>query len=227
MRIIIQFPHTRLAYGYYGGSQDNPIVQLLVRFYLNKACCVLTYNARGVHPSEGRVSWTMRAECDDMQAAVDHAMQLGIKKMYDRANEAQVHAWVPHVYIAGYSAGSMHASAVRPKLEGAWTGAHVSYLILSYPLGVRWALTCLQTHFFVKCLDELVNLARTSEHVSLDVLYCTRDQFTSTPTYEAWAERMRSLWPAVSLHSIDADHMFSTADAPQTLLDVLHRCSRS
>ena len=83
MRIIIQFPHTRLAYGYYGGSQDNPIVQLLVRFYLNKACCVLTYNARGVHPSEGRVSWTMRAECDDMQAAVDHAMQLGSEKMYD------------------------------------------------------------------------------------------------------------------------------------------------
>ena len=52
---------------------------------------MLTYNARGVHPSEGRVSWTMRAECDDMQAAADYAMQLGSEKMYDRADEAQVH----------------------------------------------------------------------------------------------------------------------------------------
>ena len=57
-------------YGFLGGSQDEPIVQLLVGHYLTQGMHVMTYNARGVQPSQGRVSWTMRPECEDMRLAL-------------------------------------------------------------------------------------------------------------------------------------------------------------
>ena len=97
-------------YGFLGGSQDEPIVQLLVGHYLTQGMHVMTYNARGVQPSQGRVSWTMRSECEDMRLALAYAM--------DRTTPD---TRTPYVHVAGYSTGSMQASTVRPALTGHWS----------------------------------------------------------------------------------------------------------
>lgn len=197
-------------YGFLGGSQDEPMVQLLVGHYVKRSMHVMTYNARGVPPSQGRVSWTMRSECEDMRLALAYAM--------DRATPD---TRTPTVHVAGYSAGSIQASSVRPTLAGRWSDANVSYLLLSYPLGVRWALTCLHTSFFAHALDELV--ARTSDHVSVHVIYCTRDQFTSAERYRAWESHLRTLCPHCVVDAVDTDHMWSSPRARAVLVELLER----
>lgn len=199
-------------YGFLGGSQDEPIVQLLVGHYLTQGMHVMTYNARGVQPSQGRVSWTMRSECEDMRLAVAYAM--------DRTTPD---TRTPYVHVAGYSAGSMQASTVRPALTGPWSHAHISYLLLSYPLGVRWALTCLQTSFFAHALDDLV--ARISDRVSVHVIYCSRDQFTSAERYRAWESHLRTLSPQCVVDAVETDHMWSSRRARAVLVELLERQS--
>lgn len=195
-------------YGFFGGSQDEPIVKLLVGHYLKQGIHVMTYNARGVLPSQGRVSWTMRPECEDMRLALAYAM-----------NRATPDTRTPTVHVAGYSAGSMQASSVRPELTGHWSDAQVSYLLLSYPLGVRWALTCLQTSFFIRALDELVT--RTSDRVSVQLIYCTHDQFTSAERYRAWESHLRQLSSHCVVDAVDTDHMWSSPRAKAVLVELL------
>lgn len=64
------------AYGYVGGTQDDPVVQTLAAILVSYGIAVATYNARGVGTSGGRVSWTMRAESEDYQAIVDQMQEL-------------------------------------------------------------------------------------------------------------------------------------------------------
>lgn len=195
------------AYGSLGGNQDNPMVQLLVSLYLEKQVHVLTYNARGVLPSQGRVSWTMQSEARDMQCALDYAMQ----RATDVTGE-------PSVFVAGYSAGSMHASCVRVRKEGVWANAQVSYLLLSYPLGVRWLLTCFQTRFFVHALDELI---RTGTPVS--IVYGTQDQFTSAKSYASWSKQLQSISERVRSHSVAADHFWNTRQARSVFVELFRQ----
>lgn len=191
------------AYGYVGGDQDNPVVLTLVRHFLAQQVHVVTYNARGVKDSEGRISWTMRPECDDMQSVVQYAMA-----------KAKLDTSTPTLYVVGYSAGSLQASTVRPDLgDGAWADARLHYLLLSYPLGVRWLLTCLHTGYHVQALDALLR----KDSIKVTMVYGTRDQFTGASSYDAWRTHLLSLRPTVDVHVLAADHFFRTAPMQDAL----------
>jgi len=197
------------AYGYVGGDQDNPVVLMLVRHFLAQQMHVVTYNARGVAGSEGRISWTMRPECEDMQSVVQYAME-----------HASLATPTPTLYVVGYSAGALQASTVRPKLTyGAWAHAHLHYLLLAYPLGVRWLLTCLQTGYYVFALDALLR----DEHMGLTIVYGTSDQFTGASSYAAWRRHLLALRPTLDVHALAMDHFLRTAPMQQALCAALPR----
>ena len=186
-----------------GGDQDDPVVLALVRHFLAQQVHVVTYNARGVSGSEGRISWTMRPECEDMQSVVQYAME-----------HTPLATSAPTLYVVGYSAGALQASTVRPKLaDGAWSQARLHYLLLAYPLGVRWLLTCLQTGYYVRALDALLR----DEQRGLTIVYGTNDQFTGASSYEAWRTHLVALRPSLDLHTLAVDHFFRTAPMQQAL----------
>lgn len=164
------------AYGYVGGTLANPVVVYVAEALAASGVHAVTYNARGVGASGGRISWTMRAECDDMQALTQAVLQ----RYGGRVSAAQ-----PHVYIVGYSAGSMQASTVRVD-GGAWRGARVHYVLISYPLGVRWLLTALHTGYFARSMRELVCLAARGA-CTVAVAYGTCDEFTGAEVRGEWA----------------------------------------
>lgn len=60
-----------------------------------------------------------------------------------------------------------------------WETAQVRYVLLAYPLGVRWALTCLSGTYFQNAVERVVKRAATEPNVAALVLTTTADQFTS------------------------------------------------
>lgn len=185
------------------------MVLALVRHFLAQQVHVVTYNARGVGGSDGHISWTMRPECEDMQSVVQHAMA-----------HASLTTSTPVLYVVGYSAGALQASTVRHEpTTGAWAHATFHYVLLAYPLGVRWLLTCLHTRYYVDSLDALLR----DSQVGLTIVYGDVDQFTGASNYAAWRTHLLKLRPTLDVHTLRADHFFRTAPLQQALCDALPR----
>lgn len=170
----------KAAYGYVGGTQDNHVVQALVSFFCDAGLHVATYDTRGVGSSGGRMTWTMRAESRDYQTVVD-AMAARV----ETHGTPELYLCVRRPSYAGIQRGcdpvrcesSPRAStAEAPK---GWETAQVRYVLLAYPLGVRWALTCLSGNYFQHAIERVVERAATEPNVAALVLTTTADQFTS------------------------------------------------
>lgn len=70
------------------------------------------------------------------------------------------------------------ASTAHAPRTGAWSEVPLRYVLLSYPLGVRWALTSFHGSFFQRALEQMVRkCAEGNTRVLL--VTTTRDQFTS------------------------------------------------
>ncbi|WFD38755.1 uncharacterized protein MJAP1_001719 [Malassezia japonica] len=196
-------------YGYVGGTQDNHVVQALVSFFCDAGLHVATYDARGVGSSSGKMTWTMRAESRDYQAVVD-AM----------AARVETHG-TPELYLCGYSAGAIQASTAEAP-QG-WETAEVRYVLLAYPLGVRWALTCLSGTYFQNAVERVVKRAATEPNVAALVLTTTADQFTSAASYSTWTTSLASTHESKGLRlvSLPQDHFFASHAALGSLADAL------
>ena len=73
--ILKYAPHTRLAivahpYAPLGGSQDDPIVHLIVRQLLKYGYFAVTFDFRGAGQSSARTSWTGKAERSDFASVL-------------------------------------------------------------------------------------------------------------------------------------------------------------
>lgn len=136
--------------------------------------------------------------------------------------------YVP-VLTQGYSAGALvyvrwltSASVATCRYEGAWQNAVPHYLLVAYPLGVRWALTCGKGAYFADTWKERAD-ALAQRHGSALLVITTHDQFTrhsvrarTYQSYLAWLAPFASM-PYVHADSLDADHFFRSPKAAQAL----------
>ncbi|PWZ00907.1 hypothetical protein BCV70DRAFT_84581 [Testicularia cyperi] len=148
---IIAHPLGRL-----GGSLDDPVVTRLSSLLLSHYNLrVVRFNSRGVGKSTGSASWTGQSECRDFEELVERCLDNFCFDFPD-AERCQL-------VIAGYSAGSLYGSTVKvgPQLYDRKQFRHglkPRYIFVSFPAGVRWALS----FFSSSAYDEALRLLLTS-----------------------------------------------------------------
>ncbi|KAI7868712.1 Alpha/Beta hydrolase protein [Spinellus fusiger] len=189
--VIIAHP-----YGPLGGTMDNNVVSALHHYFDRKGYVVIRMNFRGSGRSEGRTSWTGMAEREDYDSVVDYLL----------SSEDYVHHYpkVSTLLFCGYSFGSMIASSLnsRPSVP-------CSYLLISFPLSVLWALATVKSSYFKAQAVQLFQHYATDEaegHVL--IVYGDRDQFTASQSYQTWlADHCKGHVQAEIVQS--ADHFWS------------------
>ena len=126
----------------------------------------------------------------------------------------------------------MHASAARfTPVAPHWEGASVAYVLISYPIGVRWALAPLHGSYFERALAACVrgnaDGGAAASHGNVFLAYGDRDQFTSAARYDAWCDALSQGAAAhgapASVHTarMTADHFWATAAARRALQHAL------
>ncbi|KAI9315261.1 Alpha/Beta hydrolase protein [Dichotomocladium elegans] len=154
-------------YGPLGGNMDNNVVVALHRYFSSKGYITASLNFRGSGNSKGRTSWTGMAERGDYQAVIHH--------LIDDAKP------VPSsIIISGYSFGSMVAASMEPP-----PNIPHSYLLISYPLGVQWALATIKSSFFAHQVD------RVMANENAFIVVGDRDNFTGVRSYRRWLEKQK------------------------------------
>ncbi|KAI8062144.1 Alpha/Beta hydrolase protein [Gongronella butleri] len=174
--IIISHP-----YGPLGGNMQNNVVVALHKAFAQLGYVAVSFNFRGSGRSSGRTSYTGIAEQRNYQAVVDHVL-----KQYPNLS---------HLFLCGYSYGSMIASSVRVE------SVPTSHILISYPLSVRWALATTKNGYFKEKVAEL--LAGPERTL---ILHGTSDQFTGASAYDSW---LASVGDNVDRRIVDgADHFW-------------------
>ncbi|BGP22132.1 hypothetical protein JCM10295v2_001010 [Rhodotorula toruloides] len=128
--------------------------------------------------------------------------------------------------LCGYSFGSLAASACPPK-QPPPSHTHVrlttSYLLISYPLSVLWALTLFHSGPFTTALRETVQ--RGNERVL--AVFGDSDQFSAIEKLRRWAGELDAVagasgtktWEAVGIEG--ADHFWLDRASKIQLLETL------
>ena len=117
--------------------------------------------------------------------------------------------------LAGYSYGSLAASACPPPSDTANVHFETSYLLISYPLSVAWALCALQTSFFASALR-----TRSKDHRVLAV-YGDQDQFTAVEKLRRWAAELGRSESFRSVEVAGADHFWRDKKHKADLLSAI------
>lgn len=159
------------------------------------------------------------------------------------------------VLLVGYSAGSLAASCASVPAfvshdtpnsgPDAWRKSvqiRVRRVLVSYPVGVLWALTALRPSPFTQGLERVFDTAAMTAHpddhdgVPTDktlAIWSTQDQFSSRERYQAWSARLQdvatrqsvdgkgSSWQGVEVDEPGADHFWRSRQAKQQMLQVL------
>lgn len=118
--------------------------------------------------------------------------------------------------LAGYSYGCLAASACSPPEDVGEVRFETSYLLISYPLSVAWALCALQSSFFVSALR-----TRTRDYRVLAV-HGDQDQFTAVSKLRRWATELGQ--ESNSFRCVEfpgADHFWRQRDSKAELLSVI------
>ncbi|KAG2224939.1 hypothetical protein INT45_010888 [Circinella minor] len=161
-------------YGPLGGNMRNNVIIALHNYFSSKG-----FITAWCGHSKGRTSWTGMPERGDYEAVIQHLKTSFPQKL-------------SHLIIGGYSFGSMIAASLRPQEND--LSIPYSYLLISYPLNVRWALSTVRSSFFSSQVNQLL---RTTENDSNNdnnntnnnkvlVLYGDHDQFTGVRSYQNW-----------------------------------------
>jgi alpha/beta superfamily hydrolase len=117
--------------------------------------------------------------------------------------------------LAGYSYGSLAASACSPPSDTADVHFETSYVLISYPLSVAWALCALQTSFFTSALR-----IRSKDHCVLAV-YGDQDQFTAVEKFRRWAAELGRSESSRSVEVAGADHFWRDKKHKADLLSAI------
>ncbi|PWN40684.1 hypothetical protein IE81DRAFT_348981 [Ceraceosorus guamensis] len=168
---IIAHPYAPL-----GGSQRDATVQRVAQVFLQSGITTYTYDARGAGASSGKTSWSGKAEILDFQTVADWALERQV--LADRectaAKAEEDGSKKVQVFAAGYSAGSLaasHYTAPQPH--------ETFYLLVSYPLNVRWALSLFASTSHQEAVRKCVRGSGL-------LIQGDRDQFTRLSAYEKW-----------------------------------------
>ncbi|SAL96903.1 hypothetical protein [Absidia glauca] len=169
--IVIAHP-----YGPLGGNMHNNVVIALQKSLMNKGYTTASFNFRGCGKSTGRTSWTGIPEQKDYQAVIDYLLERS-------DNDDKGFPAISHLLVCGYSYGSMIAASIRE------SRVPTSYLLISYPLRVAWALSTTKMSYFRSMLNELMTAPTNNEpHPALLLIFGDQDQFTSMHAYQSWVK---------------------------------------
>ncbi|KAI9490599.1 Alpha/Beta hydrolase protein [Zychaea mexicana] len=144
----------------------NNVVIALHKYFASKGFITACINFRGCGRSKGRTSWTGVPERGDYEGVIQYIKTSGPRKL-------------SHLLISGYSFGSMIAASMPHD-----NLIPCSYLLISYPLSVQWALATVRSSFFTEQANQLLLTATSDCKVLL--LYGDHDQFTGVRSYQNW-----------------------------------------
>lgn len=123
------------------------------------------------------------------------------------------------ILLAGYSHGSLAASACSPPThlpDHPNLTISTSYLLLSYPLSIMWALCAFRTHTFTSALEQRV---KGEEGERVFAVFGDRDQFTGVERYRQWALRLGEGTEAFRAREVEgADHFWRDERVKEELL---------
>ncbi|KAG2180098.1 hypothetical protein INT43_003886 [Umbelopsis isabellina] len=195
--IVIAHP-----YGPLGGSMANNVVQTLHRLFVSKNYVTASFNFRGAGGSAGRTSWSGMPERQDYAAVVEY---LTNNKDYPP---------ISSIILCGYSFGSMIAGSIDPPSQ-----IPTRYLLISYPLGVMWALSSFRGRFYRERAMQKIQSASQPTGSPILFLIGERDQFTGLNTFKKWIGDSEN--DVVKVHIVpDADHFwFGKEDVLQKIVD--------
>ncbi|KAG1441148.1 hypothetical protein G6F56_011615 [Rhizopus delemar] len=140
-------------------------------------------NFRGCGKSQGRTSWTGMPEREDYSSVIDFILDQ--HEDYKNLNFPQVNSLI----ICGYSFGAMIANSIE------CTRVPCSYLLVSFCLGVTWALATIKSSFFK---------TPVSDRFKVLCIFGDHDQFTSTSRYQKWSNHQN----ITCLKVPEADHFW-------------------
>ncbi|GAA5826105.1 hypothetical protein JCM11251_007167 [Rhodosporidiobolus azoricus] len=188
-------------FGRLGGSKDDHVVVALAETLAEQGWAVVRYDARGAGESGGSASWTGAAEAEDYRELVREVVLPLILPPASTApssmapdNTAQPTREQQqqnlNLLLCGYSFGSLAASSCPPPHtlpSHPHLTLRTSYLLISYPISVLWALTLFRSSSFTTALQSLVH---KGENRVLAV-YGDQDQFSAVEKLRAWSEGLK------------------------------------
>lgn len=132
---------------------------------------------------------------------------------------------IVNLILVGYSAGSLSASVCFP-LEDECKGVvlQTRWILLSYPLSVRFALTCFRSSYFIDGLHRILDSCSKSTEESSSgrvlVVYGDGDQFTSIDKYRKWVIELTERSKAVvqSLEIAQSDHFWHGRESKRQMI---------
>jgi alpha/beta superfamily hydrolase len=193
---------------------------------------VVRFDARGAGESEGSASWTCvhftpspfnnrltfprhrgSTEADDYRQLVWDLVLPLLFPPETAPESPESSSTERELLLCGYSFGSLAASACPPpSLPPSHPHARLttSYLLISYPLSVLWALTFFRSGPFTTALRETV--MRGNERIL--TVFGDRDQFSGVEKLRKWAGELDELaqgsgnrsWKAIEIEG--ADHFW-------------------
>ncbi|GAA6000858.1 hypothetical protein JCM10207_004693 [Rhodosporidiobolus poonsookiae] len=216
-------------WGRLGGRKEDHVVVALADTLADEGWTVVRYDARGAGQSGGSASWTGAAEAADYQELVDKlVLPLLLPAESSAAPPASPSApakpgsndLTAQLLLCGYSFGSLAASSCPPPSPPDVT-LHTSYLLVSYPLSVLWALCFLRSSPFTAALTDRL---RTGTERVLAV-FGDADQFSAVGKLRKWAQGLEKeagregCWQAVEVEG--ADHFWLDREKKLRLLETV------
>ncbi|CAO3577946.1 unnamed protein product [Absidia cylindrospora] len=181
-------------YGPLGGNIHNNVAIALQKGFVDRGYTAVSFNFRGCGKSTGKTSWTGMSEQKDYQAVVDYLMK--------RDNTQHDHPTVSYLFVCGYSYGGMIAAGIRENQ------VPTSYILISYPLRVTWALATTKTSYFKSQVNNLLSpppspptaTTATSTEACQNrqsapavlLIFGDQDQFTGLAAYQSWVKTITS-----------------------------------
>jgi hypothetical protein len=164
------------------------------------------------------------AEADDYRELVENVvLPLFPTPSSYPANATAVPPPTIELLLCGYSFGALAASSCPPPPSSNTLRIRTSYLLISYPLSVTWALTFLQSGPFTKALRDLVH--RGENRVL--AIFGDQDQFSAATKLRAWAKGLEEVegtegcWSTVEVSG--ADHFWRDRRRKGALLEEVGR----
>ncbi|KAJ9087198.1 hypothetical protein DSO57_1035499 [Entomophthora muscae] len=211
-------------YGPLGGSKDDRVIRKLSAQMAKKNIIVAAPNLRGVGSSQGSTSWTAKGECQDLKSILcafllPHKENMWDNPIISQTLKANFDYSYSEIILVGYSFGAMVASSITHdtiheivSMNNPDQFPHcptLSTILLSYPLGVAWALSLWKVFDFKRLFTELVSSTITSSQpVSegrLLIIFGGKDQFTSYSSYKTWVQGKGILLQADDHHESSSE----------------------
>ncbi|GAA5850865.1 hypothetical protein JCM8547_009113 [Rhodosporidiobolus lusitaniae] len=220
-------PITRVAliahpWGSFGGSRDDHVVVALARSLAMEGWAVVRYDARGAGERSGRASWSGEPEADDFRCLVDHVVLPLFSSLASSSSSSQAPAPAKakkQLLLAGYSFGALAASSCPPPSD---PSIQTSYLLISYPLSVMWALCSFRSSPFSAALKERVREGKTR----VLAVYGDGDQFSAVGKLRGWAEGLKRVegteGSSTAVEVEGADHFWREKEKKKRMLEAVH-----